>query len=107
LLGELDEALEDGLLPLVLAVVPVRVSYLDRADVGVLGGVLVLVQAILCELALAEVDAELDEEDHDGLQRDDRAVAGALRGDMLVEELQGGLLLLDSDEFLGAFASTC
>jgi hypothetical protein len=84
-----------------------RVSYLNRADVCVLGGVLVLVQAVLCELAFAEVNAELDEEDHDRLQRDDGAVAGALRGDMLVEELQGGLLLLNSDEFLSAFASTC
>lgn len=91
LLGELDEALEDEL---------------NCAHVGVLGCVLVLVEAVLGELAFAEIDAQLDEEDHDGLEGGDGAVAGSLGGDMFVEELQGGLLLFDSDEFLGAFTST-
>lgn len=79
--------------------------YLDGADVCVLRSVLVLVEAVLGELALSQIDAELDKEDHDGLERGDGAVAGALGGDMLVEELQGGLLLLDSDELLGTFAA--
>jgi hypothetical protein len=82
-------------------------SYLNGADIGVLGSVLVLVQAVLCELAFAQIDAEFDEEDHDGLEGGNGAVSGALGGDMFVEELEGSLLLLDSDEFLGAFSSTC
>jgi hypothetical protein len=82
-------------------------SYLNGSHIGVLRRVLVLVQAILCELALAEIDTEFDEEDHDRLEGGNGAVAGALRGDMFVEELEGSLLLLDSDEFLGAFTFGC
>jgi hypothetical protein len=79
--------------------------YLDGADVRVLRSVLVLVEAVLGELALSQINAQLDEQDHHRLERGDGAVAGALGGDMLVEELQGSLLLLDADEFLGAFAA--
>ena len=81
--------------------------YLDGAHVCVLGGVLVLVQAILCEFALAEIDTQFDKQDHHRLERGDGAVAGALGGDMFVEELEGSLLLLDSDEFLGTLAAGC
>jgi hypothetical protein len=105
LLGEFDEALEDELRLLAKNLITICHPYLNSANVGVLGRVLVLVQAVLCELAFAEIDAELDEEDHDGLEGGDGAVAGPLRGDMFVEELEGSLLLLDSDEFLGAFTS--
>jgi hypothetical protein len=70
-----------------------------------LRSVLVLVEAVLGELALSQINAQLDEQDHHRLERGDGAVAGALGGDMLVEELQGSLLLLDADEFLGAFAA--
>lgn len=73
LLGELDEALEDEL---------------NGAHVGVLSSVLVLVEAVLGELAFAEIDAEFDEEDHDGLEGGNGAVAGPLGGDMFVEEQQ-------------------
>jgi hypothetical protein len=81
--------------------------YLDGANVCVLSGVLVLVETVLGQFALAEVDTELDKEDHDGLERGDGAVAGALRGDMFVEQLESSLLLVDSDEFLGTFTALC
>jgi hypothetical protein len=105
LLGQLDEALEDGLWRVSGIASGASRSYLDGADIGVLRRVFVLVQAVLGELALAQVDAQLDEEDHDGLERGDGAVAGALRGDMFVEQREGSLLLLDADELLGAFSS--
>jgi hypothetical protein len=58
LLGKLDEAFEDKLLRLAVCVPPTsEFSYLDRSDVGVLGRVLVLVQTVLCEFALAKIDA--------------------------------------------------
>jgi hypothetical protein len=79
-------------------------SHLNSSHVGVLGCVLILVQTVLGEFALSQIDAEFDKEDHDGLEGGDGAVAGALRGDMFVQELEGSLLLLDSDEFLGTFA---
>ena len=79
--------------------------YLDSGDICVLRGVLVVVETILGSLALSQLNTKFDEQEDDRLERGDGAVAGALGGDMLVEELQGGLLLLDSDEFLGAFAA--
>jgi len=81
-----------------------HMSHLDGAHVCVLGRVLVLVQAILCELALAQIHTEFDKENHDRLERGDGAVTGPLRGDMFVEQLEGSLLLLDSDEFLCSLA---
>ena len=81
LLGEFDEALEDGL-GHVSCQPQVEnaqwLSHLDGAHVGVLGSVLVLVQAILCELALAQIDTEFDKENHDRLQRGDGTVTGPL-----------------------------
>jgi hypothetical protein len=79
-------------------------TYLDRADIRVLCCVLVLVQAILCEFAFAKIYTELDKEDHHRLERGDGAIPGALIRDMFVEELQGSLRLLHSDEFLCALA---
>lgn len=79
-------------------------SYLDSSNVCVLGGVLVLVQTIFCEFAFAEIDAQFDEEDHYRLERGNGTVASALGGDMFVKQLQGSLLLLNADEFLGPFA---
>lgn len=61
-------------------------AYLDSAHVCVLSSVLVLIQPILREFALPQVDAELNKEEHDGLQRRDGAVAGAFRRDMFVQE---------------------
>ena len=85
--GELDELLEDQL---------------DGGDVGVLGDVLVLVEGVLGKLALLLLDGELDEEEHHGLQGGDGDIAGALRGDVLVEQGQGGGGLVDPDELVGA-----
>lgn len=79
--------------------------YLNSANVRVLRRVLVLVEAILCELAFSQIDAQLNEEYHHRLERGDGAVSGPLGDDMFVEELQGSLGLLHSDEFLGAFAA--
>ena len=79
-------------------------AYLNRANIGVLRRVLVLVEAILGELALSEVDAQFDEEEHHRLDGGDGAVPGPLVGDMFVEERQRGLGLLYADELLGAFA---
>jgi hypothetical protein len=108
LLGQLDEAFKDKLSLLAVNVMPsLEFSYLDSSHIGVLRRVLVLVKTILCEFAFAEIDTQLNEEDHHRLEGGDGAVAGALRGDMFVEQLEGGLLLLDSDEFLGAFTLTC
>jgi hypothetical protein len=108
LLCQLDEAFEDELLRLAVCVLTgIIFPYLNGSHIGVLGRVLVLVQAVLCEFALAEVDAELDEQYHHRLERDDGAVAGPLRSDMLVQQLEGRLLLIDSDEFLGAFTFLC
>lgn len=59
-------------------------SYLDCCDVCVLRRVLVVVQTILGSLSLSQVDTKLDEEHHDGLERGNGAVAGALRRDMFV-----------------------
>lgn len=73
---------------------------LDSANVGVLGDVLVLVEAILGGLALAKVDGQFNEQEHHRLQRGDGAVAGPLRGDMFVEDGQGSGGLLDGDKFL-------
>ena len=86
LFGELDELLEDDL---------------DGADIGVLGDVLVLVQAILGRLSLAQVDTQLDKEEHHRLEGRNRAAASPLRGNMFVENGQGGGRLADGDKFLG------
>lgn len=77
-------------------------AYLDGADVRVLGGVLVLVETILRSLAFPEINGQLDKLYHHRLEGGDRAVAGALGDDMLVQEGQRGLLLADADELLGA-----
>jgi hypothetical protein len=86
--------------PLCLYVCP----YLNGADIGVLCGILILVQAILGEFSFAKIDAEFDKKYHHRLEGGDGAVTGPLGDDMFVEELQGSLRLLDSDEFLRALS---
>lgn len=73
---------------------------LDSADIGILSDVLVLVKTILGGLALAEVDRQLNEQEHHRLEGGDGAATGALGGDMFVEDSQGGGSLADGDEFL-------
>ena len=77
-------------------------AHLDSLHAGVLGNVLILVEAILGRLPFPQADAELDKEDHDGLERGDGRVTGALRGDMVVQQLEGTEILVDGHEFLGA-----
>jgi hypothetical protein len=60
-----------------------------------------LIQAILSSLALAQVDTQLNEEEHNRLEGSNRAAAGPLRGNMFVKDGQGGGGLTDGDEFLG------
>lgn len=73
---------------------------LDGADVGVLGDVLVLIEAILGGLALAEVNRQFNEQKHHRLKGGDGTAAGPLRGDMLMKDSQGGGGLIDGDKFL-------
>ncbi len=75
-------------------------TYFDGADVGVLCCVLVLIKAILGELSLPQIDAELDEQKHHRLEGCDRTVSGPFGDDMLVEKGQRCLRLSDSDELL-------
>ena len=79
--------------------------YLNRADICVLCGVLVLVEAIFGEFAFAEIHTQLDKQDHHRLERGDGAVTCTLGDDMFMEKLQRGLRLLHSDQFLCAFAA--
>lgn len=74
--------------------------YLDSGDIGVLRGILVVVETVLGLLSLSQLNTEFDKQKNDGLERGDGAVAGALGGDMLVEDGQSRLLLVDCDEFL-------
>lgn len=76
--------------------------YLDSGDICVLRGVLVVVETILGSLALSQLNTKFDEQEDDRLERGDGAVAGALGGDMLVEDGQSRLLLVDCDELLGS-----
>lgn len=77
-------------------------AYLDRTDVGVLSHVFVLIQAILGEFPFAQIDRQLDEQEHDGFQGGDGTVPGPLRSDMFVQERQRGLSLADRDKLLSS-----
>lgn len=77
-------------------------AYLDGGDVGVLRHVLVRVQSILGGLALLLLDAQVDEQEHHGLQRGDGDISGTLGGDVLVKKGQSSRLLLDENELMGA-----
>lgn len=77
-------------------------SYLDSADIRVLGDILVLIQGILGQLSLLLLDGEFNKEYHNGFERHDRDAAGALRGDMFVKQGQGRRGLVDPDELVGA-----
>lgn len=79
-------------------------SYLDGPHICVLCGVFVLVQAILCEFAFSEIDAEFDKENHDRLERGDGAVPRPLGDDMFVKKLESCQRLVYADELLGALA---
>ena len=76
--------------------------YLDSGDICVLRSVLVVVETVLGSLALSQLNTKFDKEENNGLERGDGAVAGALGGDMLVEDGQSRLLLVDCDELLGS-----
>jgi hypothetical protein len=75
-------------------------THLNSLNAGVLGDVLVLVQAILGGLSLSQAHAKLDKEDHDRLERGDGRVAGPLGGDMVMKKLESTKVLVDGDEFL-------
>lgn len=75
-----------------------HIPYLDSSDAGVLGDVLVLVETLLGDLALAERDAQLDKLEHDGLEGAQGNTAGALGDDNIMEGLKGSTMLSDGDE---------
>jgi hypothetical protein len=77
-------------------------AYLNRLNASILCDVLVLVETILGSLALPQAYAKLDEKDHDRLQGGDRGVAGPLRGNMVVKELERTEILVYSHQFLCA-----
>ena len=77
------------------------IAYLDRSHVGVLGDILVLVETILGGFSFTEIDAQLNEQQHDRLERGDRTAARPLGGDMFVKDIQGSGGLAHGDEFLG------
>jgi hypothetical protein len=79
-----------------------RETYFDCANIGILGRVFVLVKTIFRELASSQVDTELDEEEHNGLERGDRTITSPLRDNMFVEDGERGRCLANADEFLGA-----
>lgn len=72
--------------------------YLDSSDAGVLGNVLVLMETLLGDLALAKGDAQLDKLEHDGLQRDEGNTARSLGDDDIVKSLESSGVLTDGDE---------
>ena len=76
-------------------------TYLDSSDVGVLANVLVLIQSILGQLPFLLLDRQLDQEEHNGLQRRDGNIARPLRVDVVVEENQGRRGLVDPDQLVG------
>jgi hypothetical protein len=82
-------------------------TYLDGSHVGVLGDVLVLIESILGGLSFAQIDTELDKQQHDGFEGGDRAAARPFGGDMLVEDVKGGGSLAHGDEFLSPLQTSC
>lgn len=77
-------------------------TYLNGRNVGVLGQVLVLIQGILGQLSLLLLDGELNQQEHNRLQRSDGGASGALVGDVFMEQGQGRRGLVDPDELVGA-----
>src|SRR5271170_3794889 len=76
------------------------VSHLDRANIGILCDILVLVESILRRLALSQIDRKFDEKEHNWLEGCDRAASGSLRGDMFVQDSKRSLGLAHCNEFL-------
>jgi hypothetical protein len=64
--------------------------------------ILILVEGVLGELSLFLFDREFDQEEHDGLERRDGNISGALAGDVLVEQGQSRRGLADPDELVSA-----
>jgi hypothetical protein len=106
LLGEFDELLEDDLFAAHISAPANHTTnqssfaYLDGSHIGVLGDVFVLVETILGSLSFAKIDAQFNEKEHDRFERRDRTAARPLRGDMFVEDIEGGGSLAHGDKFL-------
>lgn len=64
--------------------------------------VLVLVQGILGQLSLLLLDGQLNQQEHNRLERGDGSASGALVGDVLMEQGQGRRGLVDPDQLVGA-----
>lgn len=77
-------------------------THLNSRNVGVLGKVLVLVQGVLGQLSLLLLDGELNQQEHNRLERGDGSASGALVGDVLMEQGQGRRGLVDPDQLVGA-----
>jgi hypothetical protein len=73
--------------------------YLDRRDIGVLSNIFKLIEAFLGHFALSQIDAELNETEHDGFKGLQTGALGTLRDDNLVQRLQGSLIFANGDEF--------
>jgi hypothetical protein len=65
-----------------------------------LGNVFVLIESVFGRFAFPEIHTQFDEEEHDRLEGGDRAVARPFRGDMFVQDGEGGGGLVDGDELL-------
>lgn len=59
--------------------------HLDCPNIGILSNVLILIQAIFGGLAFPQVDAQLDEQEHDRFEGSNGAISGSLGGDMFVQ----------------------
>lgn len=79
-------------------------TYLNRAHVGILRRVLILIEAILCELPFLQIDAQLHEQYHHRLQRGDGTVSRPFGGDMLMECGESSLRLAHTDELLSSLS---
>lgn len=74
--------------------------YLDGSHIGVLSDIFVLVETILGSLSFAKIDTQFNEKEHDRFERGDGTAARPLRGDMFVEDIEGGGSLAHGDKFL-------
>lgn len=77
-------------------------DHLDALDRRVLGHVLVHVQALLGRAPLAEVDAEVEEADHDGFQRGERRLPEPLGREDFGDGAEGRQGLADREKLIGA-----
>lgn len=77
-------------------------THLNSTNIGVLCGVLVLIETVLGLLSPALLNAQFDEEQHDRLQGRQGLVSGSFRGDMFVEKIESGGWLPDSNELISS-----